>query len=76
MLKIKSEKLRDVLRQLHNTIKMVVYVKGEREGNISEINIAAGRLQSAVAYTSWESKMLSFQIQNPNKPTIGTDEDP
>lgn len=52
MLKIKSEKLRDVLRQLHNTIKMVVYVKGEREGNISEINIAAGRLQSAVAYTS------------------------
>lgn len=38
MLKIKSEKLTEVLRQLHNTIKVVVYVKGEWQANISEIN--------------------------------------
>lgn len=35
MLKIKREKLTEVLRQLHNTIKVVAYAKGE--GNISEI---------------------------------------
>lgn len=38
MLKIKSERLTEMLRQLHNTIKVVMDVKGEREGNISEIN--------------------------------------